>query len=419
MRFCPNCGGPLMAGAKFCVECGRPLGDGASEAGASGIKASLRKTPISATFIGVFVAIALAGLAAAGWIILGTPSVVRRQVAAENPAPGNMPPAQNSMEGAAGGTAPGQLPQGHPHVELPTEARTYIDKLQHDAKARPDDIAAWNKLGATTMRAAMFDPSYYPVAEKAYAHALKLDPDNLDALRGMGDIYYDHNQFDEAIAAYEHFLKKKPDDPEVRTDLGTMYLYTGNADQAVVQYKRAVKVKPDFFQAYYNLGVAYAENGKRDDAIASLGQAMKLAPDDNARKQVNQLIQKIGGKPILTASAGAGAAASPAASSAGAAPSGAAHAPATTFHGEIEQLVRNMPIAGPRVGSVQWTTDLKGRVLMNNFPMDSMPPNMKQKFLGDIKSGIATAKKDHKISGQVELDMVDGASGRVMETVTQ
>jgi len=56
---------------------------------------------------------------------------------------------------------------------------------------------------------------------------------------------------------------------------------------------------------------------------------------------------------------------------------------------------------------------------MDNFPMDQMPPFAKTKFLSDLKAGIDSAKKDNNISSPVEVNIVDGASGRVMETITQ
>jgi tetratricopeptide (TPR) repeat protein len=423
-----------MAAAKFCIECGRPLGGAAPSAGSGGgggrrammesANQTLRNLPLTWAFAGVFVFITIVGLGLAAWIHYTTPEAVRARVAGgegEGAGASNIAPATNAMTGTAGGNAPGQLPTGHPKIELPTEARSYIDKLEKDAKSKPQDIEAWNKLGTVSMRAAMFDDIYYAKAEDAYAHALKLDPDNLEALRGIGDIDYDHNKYDEAVAAYEHYLKKKPDDPEVRTDLGTMYLYTGNADQALVQYKKALQSKPDFFQAYYNMGVAYAEGNKQAEAREALGKALTLAPDDNARTQVKQLIAKVSGTGggAETASAATGAAppagGAPAAASSASAP---AAAPAT-FHGEVEQVMRNLPFAGPKVGSLQWAGDLKGKVLMNSFPMDQMPPFAKAKFLGDIKSGIETAKKDHKVTGKVTLDIVDGASGKVMDSITE
>jgi tetratricopeptide (TPR) repeat protein len=457
MRFCPQCGAPLLAGAKFCVECGRALdvaAPGAGETARAGTANRGRNT-ITTAFVFVFVLITIVGLGAAGWIYMKTPEAVREQVAvappaapnagapAASPAANAAAPDQNAAANpAAGGSQNGGLPPGHPTVELPTEARTFVDKIERDANARPKDVVAWNKFGAVAMRAAMFDQSYYGKAQDAYGHVLKLDPDNLDALRGIGDIDYDKQLYDEAIAAYEHYLKKKPDDPEVRTDLGTMYLYTGNADQAVVQYKKAIASKPGFFQAYYNMGIAYAQENQADEAAATLKQALTLAPDDTARDQVKQLIAKLNGAPAASASnqaasaatasapssqkQAAAAAKSPAAASSAAASVAMAKAspaaPASAeddFHDAVEEMIRGLPIAGPKVTSVEWPDKLKAKVLMDNFPMDQMPPFAKTKFESDLKAGIDTAKKDNKIASPVEVNIVDGASGKVMETITQ
>jgi tetratricopeptide (TPR) repeat protein len=471
MRFCPQCGAPLLAGAKFCVECGRALDVAASGAGETGTaRGSARggRNTITTAFVLVFVTITLVGLGVAAWIMMKTPEVVREQIANAPPpavAPNaeasgaNAAPDQNaSANPAAGGNQNGGMPPGHPTIELPTEARSFVDKIERDAIAKPKDVTAWNKFGAVAMRAAMFDQTYYGKAEEAYGHALKLDPDNLDALRGIGDIDYDKQHYDEAVAAYEHYLKKKPDDPEVRTDLGTMYLYTGNADQAVVQYKKAVVAKPGFFQAYYNMGIAYAQMNKPADAAATLNKALTLAPDDTARDQVKTLIAKLSGAPAAGAStAGAPkasasmqaasaatppapkisktpaaavgaksppAASSPAASAAIAAKSSASPAAAPSpsaddFHDAVETMVRGLPIAGPKVTTVEWPDKLKAKVFMDNFPMDEMPPFAKTKFLTDLKAGIDSAKKDNNVSSPVEVNIVDGASGNVMETITE
>jgi len=460
MRFCPQCGAPLLAGAKFCVECGRALDVAASGAGDAGTARGGRNT-ITTAFVFVFVTITLVGLAVAAWIMMKTPEVVREQIASAPPvaiapgaeasasSPGAAGPQQNvAANPAAGGSQNGGLPQGHPTIELPTEARSFVDKIERDAIAKPKDVVAWNKFGAVSMRAAMFDQTYYGKAQDAYGHVLKLEPDNLDALRGIGDIDYDKQNYDEAIAAYEHYLKKKPDDPEVRTDLGTMYLYTGNADQAVVQYKKAVASKPGFFQAYYNMGIAYAQMNKPDEAVATLKQATVLAPDDTARDQVKALLAKLSGAPVAGASMQAASAKTPAAAKISATPAAAlaakspaalnspaaspaiaakssaspAAAPTSSegdFHDAVETMVRGLPIAGPKVTSVEWPDKLKAKVFMDSFPMDQMPPFAKAKFLTDLKAGIDSAKKDNNISSPVEVNIVDGASGSVMETVTQ
>src|SRR5260370_20150780 len=89
MQFCPQCGAPLMAGAKFCVECGRPIAAGAASSagetpsaapsGAARVDALKRNMPITTAFVFVFVAITVVGLLPAAWIILRTPEAVREQ----------------------------------------------------------------------------------------------------------------------------------------------------------------------------------------------------------------------------------------------------------------------------------------------------------------------------------------------------
>ncbi len=418
MRFCPHCGAPLMAGAKFCIECGRQLAEAASPAAspkgskAEGASGSTKNWPrLTTTFTAVFFGIVIVGLAA-------TVLILTRPIPQPPLPQGQGSSATQTGQQGASGQGAGDLPPGHPKVELPTEARTFIDKVEQEAKAKPNDVAAWVKLGTVSMRAALFDESYYDKATSAFSRVLKLDPENLDALRGIGDIDYDNKKYDQAIAAYEHYLKRKPDDPEVIVDLGTMYLYTGNADQAVAQYKKAIGIKPDFFQAYYNLGVAYDQQGDKKNAAAELTKAISLAPDDARRKQAKDLLTRVTGVPadqsMKTASSAPSTGAQPQPP-----PTGAVAAKGGTFQHTLERMMRNLPLVGDKVDEVRWSGDYKAEVWMDDFPMNSMPPFAKEKFLNDVKAGIESAKTAHKVAGKVEVDIVDGQTGRIMQTVTE
>jgi tetratricopeptide (TPR) repeat protein len=420
-----------MAGAKFCVECGKAVSEGAASArkDAPPRPPSATGVQLTTAFIAVFLSIAILGLGAAVYLYLRPLAEPQQpQVASAPPqapsdqasAPDQTAPASN----AGASQSDGQLPPGHPKIELPTEARTFIDKVEKEANDKPNDIDAWVKLGTVTMRAALFDNSYYQKAATAYAHVLKLDPENLDALRGIGDIDYDQQHYDEAAAAYEHYLKHKPKDPEVITDLGTMYLYTNNADQAIIQYKKAIAIKPDLFQPYYNLGVAYGEQGDKGDSAIAFTKAISLAPDDDRKNQAKEAFTKYTGMSADQATKVASTLPAPGAASAagGAAPAAGASASSssgTTFHSSFEEMIRNIPFAGPKVSAVNWPENHKAMVMMDHFPMDQMPPFAKDKFLGDLKSGIDSAKAANHVTDQVEVDIVDAQSGRVMQSVTQ
>jgi cytochrome c-type biogenesis protein CcmH/NrfG len=416
LRFCPQCGTPVtISGARFCIECGLNLA--ALDAASSPISATpsatlataaeaspppsagARTRPAMAPFIGVFAAILVSGLVVAILILRQLPAR-EHQLARARP---TSPP--QSGDGRS-------LPPGHPQVQLPKEAIELLAKIEKAARANPTDITLWNRFGEVTLRAAAFDPAYYAKASEAFSHVLKLDPDNLDALRGIGNIDFDQRNYDQAIAAYEHYLSAKPDDPEVRTDLGTMYLSTGVTDQAIAQYKKVILSHPTFFEAQFNLGIAYGQMGDPAAAHNTFQQALKLAPDAASRDRVNQMLAS------LSTQQTASGAAPPAANSSAEASQGAGPVPAT-FQGALEQMLRDLPIAGPKVQSVQWPAQQKARVLMDNFPMDQMPPFATAKFLSDLKSGIDQVKQTHKVNGTVEVDICDAASGRVMQSVTE
>jgi tetratricopeptide (TPR) repeat protein len=447
VRFWPQCGAPVIAGARFCTDCGEYLAavgavpSPAAEAtmGAGGALAppapivTARRATVAAgigenqhviaPFAFVFFAILAVGVAVTILIMRQLPA--RERVLASTPAESAMSSSAQGGASAGGastndGTASASdstgaasekrgLPPGHPQVELPKQARDFIAQIAQKAESKPSDIAAWDQLGDVCERAAVFDSSYFAKAQDAYAHVLKLDPDNLDALRGVGNIDYDQRKYDQAIAAYEHYLSKKPDDPDVRTDLGTMYLSTGNADQAVVQYGKVLETHPDLFEANFNIGVAYAQMNNVPQARTAFERALKLAPNDNTRARVNQMLASLNGGGVPSA---AGATKQQA----------AANSPASnpdTFQGAIELMLRDLPIAGPKVASVQWPSQNDARVLMDNFPMDQMPPFALAKFTGDLKSGIARIKAAHHITKEVKVDICDAASGRVMQSVNE
>lgn len=395
-----------MPGAKFCVGCGTPVTAlAASAAGAvTGLAAGAMRAPLAPAsgaapaashftpaFAVVFAAIFAIGLGAAALIMRQQPQRERSLATA---------PTQTG--------APGNLPPGHPEVvKIPDQARKFIDDLKAKADAAPNAAAAWDRFGDAAERAAMFDPSYYPKAEEAYAHVLKLNPDDLAALRGVGNIDYDRRHYDEAIAAYEHYLSHKPDDSRVRTDLGTMYLSSGNPDVAIVQYKKVVAAHPDFFEAYFNLGVAYAEQENKPAARSYLLKARTLAPDDKARGEIDQMLATVGANGGESTAASAGNAAAI-----------AAGGNAVTFQGAFEQMARGLAIAGPKIHGVHWTGDSHPRLLMDDFPMDQMPPFALARFLDDLKSGTADTMKSHHVQGPVTVEIADAASNRVMQSVT-
>ena len=88
-----------------------------------------------------------------------------------------------------------------------------------------------------------------------YKEILRKDPNNLQALIGIGNLYFDTNQDLLAIENYRKALAMDPTNTNVRTDMAVCYRRSGNPGQAVEELKKAISTTPRHAQSRYNLGV--------------------------------------------------------------------------------------------------------------------------------------------------------------------
>ncbi|MBU6280597.1 hypothetical protein KGQ64_00045 [bacterium] len=427
-KFCPECGAELDPAGRFCGGCGAAVAGG-------------RATGSSPAPLAGLVSLATL-LALGGGFWLWTrfvpqaprplkPGEGRAPAAAAAPAP---PAAQAGAAGAAG-ASPGQK------VDLPDDIKQYIAGLAKDADAKPKDLAAWQTLARVYYRASRIDPAYADKATAAYEHVLQIDPKDLDGLRGMANVAYDHQDRAKAIDFYGRYLAIKPDDSEVRTDLGTMFFESGDKGRAMLEYQRVVEKNPKFFQAYFNMAVLEDSQGNRDAARKNLEKARDLATEDPVKQRISGLLAATeGGKSFAEAAdqlqqqaaaapppAPPGAAGSPPggppgglpgpnAAAAGAAAQ-AASAAATTYKGAVEALFRGHAIAGPKVVAVEWPAEDRVRISLNGFPMAQMPEGMRNGFLDKMKRGAADARARFAGSPATTIELVDQSSGDVMATI--
>ncbi len=290
MSGCLQCGAPLAVGAKFCAACGNPV----DAAGAGELKRTdngrPRRVSATASWIAAVIGAFLLGGGLTALFMAGS-RPGGRQVAMRAPSPARAPSI------APSGMPPGHpsraLPEGHPLVRGPAGVGGLLAKAEKQAQAHRKDIAVWNRFGDVAFRSAAFNPADYDKAREAFAHVLQLDPDNLEALRGIGDVYFDRHQCNRAIDAYRRYLEHKPNDARVLTDLGTSYLYQHNPHQALKEYGKALAVTPDFFPAEFNTAVAYLLLNDSAGANAALEKARPLAPDSAARMKIDQMMAKL------------------------------------------------------------------------------------------------------------------------------
>lgn len=132
----------------------------------------------------------------------------------------------------------------------------------------------------------MADTQAAPLVEK-----LKTDPNNFDLLTGVGNFYYDAQQYQTAVDYYGRALQTKPSDASVRTDMATAYWYMGNADTAIVEFNKALTYEPNKANTLFNLGLVKWQ-GKMDinGAVADWEKLLKTNPNYEGKEKVEQMI---------------------------------------------------------------------------------------------------------------------------------
>ena len=368
-RFCTQCGAKLLPDARYCAECGRAIG-GTAQAAAPRRRSFERWAPVFV--VGTVVAVGAAAVLTGVYLA----------------APPNVPPPRQTAAN------PEAVPEGHPPVEVPDEVRKVIAKLADAAKEHPDDTQAWQQLGFVQYRAGQVDPAYLADADATYAHILEREPENLEGLRARGNIAFDRNDPAKAMEYYRSYLRLKPDDLSIQTDLGTMLLSMQQVDAALKAYKDVLAVDPKFFQAQFNLAIAYRAAGDDAQALAAMERAREVATDDATRKRVDELLAHLKG-----------------------APAEAAAAPSGGLRAEVEQIFRGHPIVGPKIDRIDWPSDDRVRVVLRDFPMDGMPPMVRDKFTERIRAGLRDSAARAQVATAPTAELVDAASGRVMDTI--
>lgn len=120
---------------------------------------------------------------------------------------------------------------------------------------------------------------------------LKSEPANPDLLVGIGNIYYDAQQYPIAVDYYGRVLMSAPSNAAVRTDMATAYWYMGNADTAIAEFNKALTYAPTNPNTLFNLGLVQWQ-GKKDikAALADWSKLLAANPSYEGKDKVKQMM---------------------------------------------------------------------------------------------------------------------------------
>jgi tetratricopeptide (TPR) repeat protein len=177
-----------------------------------------------------------------------------------------------------------------------TEFKTAV-KLQPDSEEAVTTLAyLYNELGDTaratqvlssvpnTERSAKLysalgytyeQQKQYKEAIEAYRHAIEMDRDNLDAIRGLAQNLLNDGQTDAALEQYKVIADANPEDAQTYVRIAEIYRKQGKFDLALENLKKAETMVQDSVEVPYNIAAIYQAQGRYDEAIPIMRDLLK------------------------------------------------------------------------------------------------------------------------------------------------
>ncbi len=141
----------------------------------------------------------------------------------------------------------------------------------------------------------------YPAQALPYLEeVLRRSPENNRVAALVAEIRTDEGvelakqgRLDEARDRFQEAIKLRPDDADAVNDLGTLYMQQGKPNDAIAAFQYGIRVAPDEDILYLNLGRTYTRLGQVDRARQVMQQLLDRKPD-NATAQ--HALQELSGR---------------------------------------------------------------------------------------------------------------------------
>jgi cytochrome c-type biogenesis protein CcmH/NrfG len=123
-------------------------------------------------------------------------------------------------------------------------------------------------------------PSFDPNEARALETLAVRDPDDVAVRVELGNLYMDHERWDDAIRWYREALERNPALPNVLTDLGASLVHSGRPAEGLAEFEKALSQDDSHRNALYNKGIALMQLARADEAVAVWEEVLRRHPND-------------------------------------------------------------------------------------------------------------------------------------------
>ncbi|HEY0320075.1 MAG TPA: tetratricopeptide repeat protein [Pyrinomonadaceae bacterium] len=196
----------------------------------------------------------------------------------------NLPPDHPQLPSNAVADQPGSAQQG---------AMPGVQAAIEKARSEPDNFEAQKQAGEMFYQIQRWDE-----AIDFWLKANKLKPDDYETIVHIGNAYFESGKYELAEQWYTSALTKNPKDVGVRTDLGTTFMARTppDFDRAIKEYRRSLEINPNHEQSLHNIVIAYTKNGQAKEAQEMIARLEKVNPNNPDLPRMRTQLQDMGGQ---------------------------------------------------------------------------------------------------------------------------
>jgi Tfp pilus assembly protein PilF len=134
---------------------------------------------------------------------------------------------------------------------------------------------AQQRLGAVYLLEGRLD-----LAKDCFSRALKLDPDYVDAVIGLGQVETQEGDAESARKRFETAIEIDPHRTQAHFSLGSVLQIMGQTDSALAEYFRALECEPNLAQASRCIAAIQLSRNQPEQVLSRLDRVLEMAADD-------------------------------------------------------------------------------------------------------------------------------------------
>lgn len=154
------------------------------------------------------------------------------------------------------------------------DIKNSLNYLNDYLDIEPNDLEALNIVGEMYLEANAID-----AAIKTFENIYMLDNQNINCLFNMGVAYLRKREFNPSLMAFQKVIELKNDDWQSFFYCAQILKELKNAPKSELFYKKAIELNPKGAELYYNLGILYHICNREDLAVEQYKKALEIKPD--------------------------------------------------------------------------------------------------------------------------------------------